>query len=514
MPLRRQVIITFAILIVLSTSYALFSVNVANQNKQTIADTATALAQEKILNEFKMQTVYTNLGYMDAIIDKESGEIDADIMQQHNQYRNWITSNNEQFAHVFGSDWQSLRKEITNWNRAGDDLFSAVRNHAEEKMYAEFDDRLDGALDLIVASAEKRLKIVSKTANEKLSVLQSTADHSVNVGMVSAVGLFALMLIGSFYLLRVIESINKNLVLSLSTIADRMTNSTDENKRIATELSANVERESAALQEMSASINEITAMAKRNSESSRRTITLSRNVKSHTDGAHKDVHDVRQAIERVKDVNNRLSSEIQTSSEQFSSIITIVSNIGDKAKIINDIVFQTKLLSFNASVEAARAGEHGQGFAVVAEEIGNLALSSGKAAVEITQMLEQSIEQVQKITTTMNTRINPIKQENESIIEKTMALSSGCRTSLENVLKSANDSDTAIHEIAEATDEQGRGLDEMAKATTELDAISNAVQSSSADVDKVGMIITTNLESLEGQINSIQTTIWGHRKVA
>ncbi|MBC7465119.1 MAG: hypothetical protein H7256_03945 [Bdellovibrio sp.] len=47
--------------------------------------------------------------------------------------------------------------------------------------------------------------------------------------------------------------------------------------------------------------------------------------------------------------------------------------IGNKTKVINDIVFQTKLLSFNASVEAARAGEHGKGFAVVAEEVGKLA---------------------------------------------------------------------------------------------------------------------------------------------
>ena len=57
--------------------------------------------------------------------------------------------------------------------------------------------------------------------------------------------------------------------------------------------------------------------------------------------------------------------------------------IKDKVNIINDIVFQTKLLSFNASVEAARAGENGKGFAVVAEEVGNLASVSGKAANEI-----------------------------------------------------------------------------------------------------------------------------------
>ena len=74
--------------------------------------------------------------------------------------------------------------------------------------------------------------------------------------------------------------------------------------------------------------------------------------------------------------------------------MVLISEIGNKTKVINDIVFQTKLLSFNASVEAARAGEHGKGFSVVAEEVGNLAHMSGNSAKEITQLLESSINRV------------------------------------------------------------------------------------------------------------------------
>ena len=63
--------------------------------------------------------------------------------------------------------------------------------------------------------------------------------------------------------------------------------------------------------------------------------------------------------------NNESNKEIQ-------EIVKVIAEIGNKTKVINDIVFQTKLLSFNASVEAARAGENGKGFAVVAEEVGKL----------------------------------------------------------------------------------------------------------------------------------------------
>jgi methyl-accepting chemotaxis protein len=76
-------------------------------------------------------------------------------------------------------------------------------------------------------------------------------------------------------------------------------------------------------------------------------------------------------------------NQINYSNEQMSEIVKVIQEIETKTKVINDIVFQTKLLSFNASVEAARAGEQGKGFAVVAEEVGNLAQMSGNAAKEI-----------------------------------------------------------------------------------------------------------------------------------
>lgn len=97
------------------------------------------------------------------------------------------------------------------------------------------------------------------------------------------------------------------------------------------------------------------------------------------------------SITEISESNDRIMSQVADGNRKISEIVQVISEIGNKTKVINDIVFQTKLLSFNASVEAARAGEHGKGFAVVAEEVGNLAQMSGNAAKEISDMLNGSV---------------------------------------------------------------------------------------------------------------------------
>ncbi|MBF0205734.1 MAG: hypothetical protein HQK53_02485 [Oligoflexia bacterium] len=88
---------------------------------------------------------------------------------------------------------------------------------------------------------------------------------------------------------------------------------------------------------------------------------------------------------------------IESANQQLNNIIEIFRGIFSKAGVINEIVFETKILSFNAAIEAARAGEEGRGFAVVAEEVGYLAKKSGEAALEITNMLEESKNKVFQI---------------------------------------------------------------------------------------------------------------------
>lgn len=71
------------------------------------------------------------------------------------------------------------------------------------------------------------------------------------------------------------------------------------------------------------------------------------------------------------------------------------SNIWKIIKVIDEIAFQTNILSLNAAVEAARAGQYGKGFTVVAEKVRNLAARSANAAKETTVLIEGSIKKVE-----------------------------------------------------------------------------------------------------------------------
>jgi len=107
----------------------------------------------------------------------------------------------------------------------------------------------------------------------------------------------------------------------------------------------------------------------------------------------------------------------QVVKETVNSIQTIV----DRINIINDIAFQTNLLSLNASVEAARAGEYGRGFAVVANEVRLLAENSKKAASEIQNLSDKTIKVTLKAGSMVEQLTNDIDKMNGLVREISIA---------------------------------------------------------------------------------------------
>lgn len=164
-------------------------------------------------------------------------------------------------------------------------------------------------------------------------------------------------------------------------------------------LAASTTRESAAARETASALEQLNAMIGRNSESAGHSQELSTASKTRSDQSLQIVTKVVGALDNIRHNNGDVLTAIERSNNGMKQIIQLIQDIESKTRVINDIVFQTKLLSFNASIEAARADEHGKGFSVVAEEVGNLARMSGASAQEISQLLAASVQRVNEITT-------------------------------------------------------------------------------------------------------------------
>ncbi|HET9239702.1 MAG TPA: methyl-accepting chemotaxis protein [Oligoflexus sp.] len=319
---------------------------------------------------------------------------------------------------------------------------------------------------------ENFLKLKELVRDHSNQAIRKLKDRTYYSGLMSIAALWSGLLIGLGMTAAVAFQVTRRtekLFGLIHQVSDTVAHSSRSIHVKAGELSDAVQRQSAAIQETAASVNEISAMIKTNSESALDSRHHSHVAREHAERGLKAFYDLLKSIEVVKSSQESIFSEVEKSHQGISEINGIINQIDEKTHVINDIVFQTKLLSFNASVEAARAGEHGQGFAVVAEEVGNLARMSGVAAQEITGLLSQSTSRVSGI----------IKETRESVgetIEKAATLLDSCihsirifETVLTEITQDVNHVDLKVDAISIASREQDNAVTEISKVMQNLD---------------------------------------------
>lgn len=239
----------------------------------------------------------------------------------------------------------------------------------------------------------------------------------------------------------------------------------------STELSESATEQAAALQQTMSAVDEISAMVEKNAEAAGRSKEVSENSKQAAERGRGIVEQMIQAMGEIDSANNEISSEMNESNKQLNEITQLINDIGSKTKVINEIVFQTKLLSFNASVEAARAGEYGKGFSVVAEEVGNLAQMSGNAAKEISTLLDESVRKVNQIVAESKSRVDKIIQSSKHKVEAGAQVARDCNEALEEILTNVANVDNLVSEIAVASNEQSAGIKEISKAVGQMEQV-------------------------------------------
>lgn len=263
-------------------------------------------------------------------------------------------------------------------------------------------------------------------------------------------------------------------------------------------LSQTATEQAAATQETAVAVQQISAMVTANAKNAQTSIEVSEKSLNRAEQGKEHMAQMVSAISDIKEGNLEIVSSIEQSNANIANITKMIDNIADKTKIINDIVFQTKLLSFNASVEAARAGESGKGFAVVAEEVGSLAEVSGKAATEISNLLQDSVTQVKSIVDTTNQTVNRLSRSATEKIEKGTAIAGQCEESLNEIWQSVSQVKNMIDQISGANREQEKGVSEIATAIAEINQVTQQNTHSANELSTVSEKIFEEIRSLEG----------------
>ncbi len=323
------------------------------------------------------------------------------------------------------------------------------------------------------------------------------ADASVIAISTMTLGFIISMFIG-VSLARAISNQLAEAINELNTSTPELTQSAGSMSSLSIELSSCATEQAAAVQETAASLEEISAMISRNTENANNAKNSSTSSLNSVKQGQHAVSNMLKAMEEINQNNEAFNQFMSKNNAEMSEMVQVISNISEKTKIINDIVFQTKLLSFNASVEAARAGEQGKGFAVVAEEVGNLAQMSGNAANEIKGLLDESIVKVSKIVTTTKTQVDRLIIEGKEKVESGITKARECDVALNEINKAVASVEVLVTEVSVASAEQSQGIQEVNRAMGQIDEVTNqnsiASQSVAANATQV-MGLSTSISA-------------------
>ena len=223
-------------------------------------------------------------------------------------------------------------------------------------------------------------------------------------------------------------------------------------------LSASSNQQAASLEETAAALEEITSTIQANTLATVKMTKLAQNVTT--------------SAKNGQDLANKTAISMDEINKEVSSINVAI-------EVIDQIAFQTNILSLNAAVEAATAGEAGKGFAVVAAEVRNLANRSADAAREIKHIVELASKKAREGKNISDDMIEGYKELNENISNTILTINEVANASKEQE-KGIVQINDAINMLDQATQKNAQVADEISEMASNIAYMSNSLVTASS----------------------------------
>ena len=257
---------------------------------------------------------------------------------------------------------------------------------------------------------------------------------------------------------------------TLSAGAEQTTAAAGQVSSASQSLAEGASEQAASLEETSSSLEEMASMAKRNAASAESARQLSSQSRQAAEAGTAGMQAMTVAMDDIKASSGSIAKIIRT---------------------IDEIAFQTNILALNAAVEAARAGEAGMGFAVVAEEVRNLAQRSARAAKETASNIETAIA----------------KSEQGVHISSTVA------EALAEILEKTRKVDELVAEVAAASIEQSQGIAQVNTAVTQIDKVTQSNAANAEETASAAEELNAQAQTLTGAVGELMALAGGRPRI-
>lgn len=382
-----------------------------------------------------MEAEIAHLQWMEKVKDFKNNEnlvdLDVEKNEAHCRFGKWLKSDDRKRLETEISGVGLLLSKIDATHgklHASARLFEKnrqSRNIVESYMVFEETAALAGQIQSLMKELKEKTQENLKQLKGRAQNQAGRAKNMVFLGI--SLGVLLALILG-FLLTRSITQPLRRVVAGMNQSAQDVWGAASQVAATGQSFAEGSSAQAAALEETSSSLEQMSSMTKQNAENAYQARGIMAEMKQIVENVNQQMDQMAKAI-----------GEITHSSEETSKII----------KTIDEIAFQTNLLALNAAVEAARAGEAGSGFAVVANEVRNLALRAAEAAKNTSGLIENTIQSIKN-----GSKLTLAAQE---AFQKNVAI--------------ANRIGKLIDEIAAGSQEQAQGITHISRAMGEIDRV-------------------------------------------